>query len=303
MRKLNWFFILIAISGLYSVAYASQIAYETFDYPTGELNGLGGGSGWSGNWTAVTAVTEILDSTATPMSYSVPSGGQVVDGQRILRVSGDNNAAVQRTLAASQTGTFYISFLVRFNGTINNNDFAAIWFGTQNGPNIGIKGDSATNTPANPDIMVRTQNSGPEQYHPTSMTAGQTYFVVGRISKDATNYDRYQLWVNPGFTDSATPTAEATGTGANSITTVSTVGLRSVNLDVGDSVDISGITMGTTWDDVVPAPGVVLSVGLQNTAATPITQFPVWLIVATAVLVLFTIGRVRSTAHNNPVLK
>ncbi|MDA0242812.1 MAG: hypothetical protein OT477_05310 [Chloroflexi bacterium] len=296
-RKLNFLALLIALLGVFNLAQAApnlvgDIADDTFDYPTGELNTQNGGTGWGGAWTANTGVTELLDSTAIPMSYSVPSGGNVVDGERILRVSGNNDAAIQRALSASQTGTVYISFLLRLNGAINNNDFVAIWFNTNQGPNIGIKGNRATNTDAEPDIFVRPFNNATPPlgaYAPTNLVVGQTYFVVGRLSKDGANYDRYQLWVNPAFGDSATPQAELTGTGTGTTANFTLVGLRSVNLDAGDSIDISGIHIGTTWDDVVPGPGDVLAVELQDVETTAAT--PLWLIAFAAALALFTVGR------------
>jgi len=54
-------------------AFASLLANETFEsYPTGPLSGQGGGTGWTGNWTAPGAVVraDVVDTTATPMTFN-----------------------------------------------------------------------------------------------------------------------------------------------------------------------------------------------------------------------------------------
>ncbi|MBK8430308.1 MAG: hypothetical protein IPL28_02960 [Chloroflexi bacterium] len=47
--------------------------------------------------------------------------------------------------------------------------------------------------------------------------------------------------------------------------------------------------MGTTWDEVVPAPSDVLAIQLQDVETTAAT--PLWLIAFAAALALFTVGR------------
>ena len=61
-----------SIFWLPAIALAAPLASETFEsYATGPLSGQGGGTGWTGNWTAPGNVTraEVVDTTATPMDF------------------------------------------------------------------------------------------------------------------------------------------------------------------------------------------------------------------------------------------
>ena len=310
-RKLNFLALLIALLGMFNLAQAapiySDIAYETFDYAVGELNGQGGGSGWTGNWTAVTARTQIIDTSGNPLVYAVPSGGQVIDSNRALEITGADNNLIVRNLSAPFTGDdAYISFLMRYtpnSGSVGNNHFVTFWFG-DNGhgdgganhstgvPNIGLKGNRG-NGSGTEDIFVRLDNAQ-ESYSTnidTDLTA--TYFVVGRLHKtvsgSAQPYNSISLWVNPSYGDSATPDI-TTGAGANAnFNDINRLGIRSAIIGNSDVLLISGIHMGTTWDEVVPAPSDVLAIQLQDVETTAAT--PLWLIAFAAALALFTIGR------------
>jgi len=109
---------------------------------------------------------------------------------------------------------------------------------------------------------VRAGGGSNNSYAPDALTTGTTYLVVGRLWKSGGgNYDRYSLWVDPAYGDSATPeVTQATGTGFSSF---SQVAMRSAILDAGDTIDIAGLRMGTTWDDVViPEPATMALLGL-----------------------------------------
>lgn len=253
----------IALSA-FGPALAAAFASESFAYPVGELVGQNGGAGWGGAWGGQTDNTEIASASLT---YTVPGGGIVDGGTTALQIFGaDNDNAAFRTLAAAQNAdSVFVSFLVRFDGTVDNNDFLGLWFDNVTTgdhrpvPNIGIKGNREDGSGPE-DFFARVAdppNTAFEVYSTdiNASPAGTTFFVVGRLFKSVSGaanvYDRFSLWVNPVFGDEATPDATATlGTGA--ISSFTTIGFRLNGLDTGDSILFDELCLGTTWQDCVP---------------------------------------------------
>jgi uncharacterized repeat protein (TIGR01451 family) len=264
-----------------SPAQAAVVAQETFTYPVGELNGQNGGIGWGATWTAVTAVTEVVD-PGVPLSYAVPGGGLVDGGNRALRIDGNNdNAAFRPPSPAFSGDSIFIGFLLRVgSGTLETNDFCSFWFDTAAAgahttvPGIGLKtnrGDSS----GPEDIVARIQLSA-NQFFFQNVAVGTTYFVVGRLFKSVpgagNNYNRFSLWVNPAFGDSGTPLGTSADTG--SIASLVDIGLRSVNIDPGDTVLLDAVTLGTQWDDVVPPPAPTATPTATPTTTPTATATP-----------------------------
>src|SRR5262245_49821674 len=192
-------------------APAVPLVVEDFSYAAGELNGQAGGTGFSGAWTASTGPTQIVD-LGTPLSYAVPGGAVVDGGNRALLVEGTSNgdSILFRSLASPVAADeVYVSFLFRFGaGGAGDNDFSVFWHDNASAgshtdvPNIGLKvneGGGAAN-----DFVARIDLNGPSAYS-TNLTIGQTYFLVGRLSKSTPGvsslYDRFALWVNPTAVD------------------------------------------------------------------------------------------------------
>ena len=91
------------------VCHASLVASESFEsYAPGALSSqTGGGTGWTGNWTAPGNVTraEVVDTTSNPAGLSRPAGGAPINGAtRALEVQLSGAATSQlagvRTLAS-----------------------------------------------------------------------------------------------------------------------------------------------------------------------------------------------------------
>jgi hypothetical protein len=239
-------------------AESAVIARDNFSYSVGELNGQNGGTGWSGAWAGVATVTEVVD-PGVPLSYSSPGLG-VNGGNRALEVdanAGNNNNAASRTLASAQSAdTIYVSFLVRTSGVFSGNDFGVFWFdnvatGSHTGaPNIGIKSDGSGTL----DFMSRLA-LGQEVYS-TASVAETSYLVVGRLTKSiagpGNNYDRFSLWVNPTAGDMNTP--DATAVLGASVSSFSTVGIRTANLDPGDRILFDHFMLSTTFNEAVGIP-------------------------------------------------
>lgn len=232
--------------------YAATVAYEGFEYGSGsELDTQSGGTGWTGSWTAATAVTGIA-------STSFGSGDH-------LLLDGDGNnyneAAVRQlgtTLGDDEDG-FYASMLFQYEGgTIDNNDFAFVWFNnaaTFSNLGFGLKGNQATSTASNPDLMARTALTT-EVYQENLNDDGSPtpYWLVIHVYKSvsgaANPFDRVDFWVNPAFGDSGTP--EGTSSGTSGLTSLSYVGVRLANFDADDNVRLDNLTLASTWADLFP---------------------------------------------------
>lgn len=239
----------IALSVLSPMASAAIVASDDFNYTLGELNTRNGGTGWGGAWNAATVRTEIVDPAVD------------LGGANALRITGNANTVAQRTLSSAFSGDeLFVSFLFQLDaGTLTNNDFFGLWFNanTNSRPNIGIKADEGTPNGTN-DVFVRTSGTG-GSYAPGSnigATNDVTYQIVGRLSRSAAgNYSNFDLWLNPIFADLGSPDASFAGNAG--ISTVTSVGFRTANLDAGDVLLIDNLILATSWADVVAAPNEV----------------------------------------------
>lgn len=242
---------------------AAPLATESFTYDVGAgLGGQNGGTGWAGAWvdTAPGSADQIVDPNPN-LNHSVNGGGSVLGGDRALRHSGNSDTAAYRELSSAvASADVYVSFLLRFDGGITTDDFAAFWLApSANGnhvdrPNIGIKANLG---PGGSDIFARLYLGG-EEYDSVQLAIGETYLVVGHLSMTAgaSHYNVFDLWVNPDFGDASSPDASAADSAdtSNNITSFTYVGLRSVNLGPSDVVLFDELRIGTTWADVVPVP-------------------------------------------------
>ena len=253
-------------------AAAVPLAGEDFSYAVGELNGQSGGLGFSGAWTASVGVTEVVDPGAS-LSYAVPGGALIDGGNRALLIEGTSNGdnilfrGLSSAVAADE---IYVGFLFQVRaGSLGDNDFAVFWHdNAATGPhtavpNIGLKANEGGG--GTDDLMARINLAGPSAYS-TNIAIGQTYYVVGRLSKSVPGagnaYDRFALWVDPAAVD---PTADATSAFTGSLASFAMLGMRSANLDADDDLYFDGLRYGTTWNDVVPVPepgtGALLAIG------------------------------------------
>lgn len=243
----------IALSALSPLASAAIVASDDFNYAAGELNTRDGGTGWGGAWAAATARTEVVDPAVD------------LGGANALRITGNANTVAQRTLSSAFSGDeLFVSFLFQLEGgALTNNDFFALWFNANatTRPNIGIKADegdmSLTTTKTN-DVFIRTNTTG-GSYAPGSNIGGTndvTYQIVGRLSRSVPgSYRKFDLWLDPIFADLGTPDASFSGNAG--ISTVTSVGFRTANLDAGDALLVDNLILATSWNEVVAAPTAV----------------------------------------------
>jgi hypothetical protein len=243
---------LIAFTGLSQAAVV--VASDNFDtYASGALAGANAGTGWASGWTGSTGASVVAVSGA-----DTPMAGQAA---RFGTPNADVAASRQMSQTISQDRVF-VDFLLQFDsGTISNNDFLGLWFGNTSGPNIGLKANCGqspnSNTGCTADLFART--TGTNGQYSTNIAIGQTLRLVGLLEKtgNATNYNRYSLWVDPTSTELASFTgADAVFTGLSNISSFNTIGFRSVNLGTADGVLIDKLRIG-----VVPEPGSLALVG------------------------------------------
>ncbi|PZP33356.1 MAG: PEP-CTERM sorting domain-containing protein [Roseateles depolymerans] len=252
----------LALAALLAAAGSAQaglVASDSLNTATaGSLAGQAGGSGWAGAWTGSNSVS-VVDTGVADGSIS----GQA------LRFSGaDNTSAATRALEGSISGAkVFVDFSLQFSaGSIDQNDFLGLWFGSYTGPNIGIKGncDGAGNCNG-ADLFVRTTGSGGS--FTTAMTVGTTYHLFALLEKTngSSVYNRYSLWVDPTDAERSSLTgADAVFTGSSGLSSFSTIGFRTANLDAGDAVLVDALTVGELPE---PATLALAGAGLLGLAA------------------------------------
>jgi hypothetical protein len=270
----------VALLAAGTPALGSIVASDSFSYDpvNSSLTGKNGGTGWGGPWSSIASaliVDPAVDLTANGIN----------GGNRALQLTVNDSNAAYRSLASPFSGAeLLVSYLFRVDaGVINSNDFLALWLDTitsgqhsGNRPNIGLRGNSGTGNPNNPDYFVRF-NIGGEDYSATQATVGETVQVVGRLQKTgvSTTFNEIDLWINPSPTSLATPDASVTvGPSLGGyLSSFSAVGLRTASLDGNDRLLLDELVLATTFSDVVrsdvaaiPEPAAIFVwVGLAGT--------------------------------------
>lgn len=207
-------------------AQAVLIFADSFNYTVGsDLNGQGG-------WTADNAKTDLTAGLAGSAALT-------------LLPNGDNIAS--HALSPSITGTFYTSTLIRFTGTVNQNDFGAGWFNNQPGLGFGVKGNQ--DSPSGVSDLFARLTLGEAAYG-QDITPGVTYQLVAKFGHDGAKYNNVTLWVNP--VNQASPSVSTTGNGGNP--TINAIHFRTANLGANENVTFDNLRIGTEWIDVVPVP-------------------------------------------------
>lgn len=198
-----------------------------------------GGTGWSGAWNATGAAATVAGSA----------------GNLSLEFTKDSDKAAFRKLGATQNGDVIVDFALQYSGVLGTNEFLALWFGTSNGPNIGLKNDCGGGV-ANcaGDIFSRDSSSGTAVYvSGSNLTAGQTYHVMGRLYKTsaAGSYDRFAVWFDPTANEMATLTnPDKIAMGSAGFSSFDTIGFRAANIAANTSIRIDDLRVQN-----VPEPG------------------------------------------------
>lgn len=172
------------------------LAYEGFDYPTGNLVPNSGGDGWTADWSKSYSLGGDYQVSATGLTYP----GLTVTGGSIEWGSGGNQLnGARRTLPRVHEGVVYLRFLSHFTsqtglGTPNlrlADDSTGSWVRTG-----GIGGNGA------PDMAIMDSNLSPVAS--SGVTMNQLNLTIVRFDYDGTSSS---IWMNPDLStfDYVTP--------------------------------------------------------------------------------------------------
>lgn len=214
------------------------LASDSFDsYADGAIAGANGGTGWDAAWTGTV--------------------GAAVNGGA-LQITGNGNNLATRLLSTPVTGNVIVRFDVTLDaGSLQDNDFLALWFGSTTGPNIGLKANCGGG--CSDDLFVRTGGTDAGG-HLQNVVLSTTYSLMGYLQKtgSSTVYNRFDLWLNPTADELSTLTgSDVSDTGAASIGSFGAIGWRGVNLDAGDVIRIDNLRISE-----VPEPGTLALLGV-----------------------------------------
>ncbi len=233
------------LSGMSSIASASLLRSDTFNYVDGNLPVVSN-STWSkasGNGDLnVNSGHVVIDDTNTE-NDSVALSGAFTTGSLYASFTINGETA---DMAGGSVGDYFANF-VASGGTTSQE--ARIFAGKPTGmPGIYQLGVANFTSGVNNEIFLASKN----------LTAGTTYLVVMRY--DIGN-SKTTLWVNP-TSESDTNFAQATDTTTN-VGMVNAFMFRQGGTDKMGDYDVDNLRVGTSFIDVVPEPAVagLLAVG------------------------------------------
>ena len=248
------------------------VASDGFNHPAGPVHGRNGGSGWGGAWSvsdggANPSLFQVQDPGA-PLTYGA-TGVEVRGGNRALRMAGDGSTTARfatRPLDQAQSGDVFASFLVRWEGAMNNGDLFDMILssgGTQVG-RMGVKVDGAASAG---DFFVGVGPSNVSFVNPTGgldFDPQTDHLLVARMFKHggSSTYNAIAFWLDPEYADYNVPTW--TFTSSTSSQTIDAFRLSVRDLDTGKFVWIDELRLGTSWDQVmsIPEPASLALLGL-----------------------------------------
>jgi len=140
LKYLFQLFTLVCVAGLLlnaRQAGATLLAYESFDYAPGTLNGKGPGDlGFSGTWSGgLASYTVQSGNLAYPAGSNLPTNGNMAT---LTGGAGTIQQNMSTSIDFSANGTYYASFLVRKNANLDvGNEF--LWVSLNNAGDASYK--------------------------------------------------------------------------------------------------------------------------------------------------------------------
>lgn len=163
----------------------------------------------------------------------------------------------------SEANGVLVSFNFTYTGTLNDNDFFAIFFGSSSQPNFGVKVNGGSPATTTNDVFGRMGGTGAGTAAPGSnLVAGQTYEIVGWLSKSGNSsgdYDTLKVWLDPTDSEIANLSgADITVKGDAGFASLTSVGFRTVKT----SAAANEITVSDIEVSAVPEPATLSLMGL-----------------------------------------
>lgn len=186
-----------------------------------------GSGGWSGAWMS---------------NQTTATGPTIVDqsGDKSLQFNTDNDKAAYRNLNSAVSGNVLIRFEFQYNGAaLGTNDFLGLWFGTPDGPNIGLKANCG-GAPAGctDDAFARLSLGTNQMLGNSNLQSGKTYTLLGHLYKGvgSTTYNQFDAWLDPSAAEMSSltnPQAHSSAAAGSGIGTFSQMGFRTATLNGG----------------------------------------------------------------------
>jgi hypothetical protein len=240
----------VAATLLVSTAAMATVVVASDNFETGTVGqgvaGTNGGTGWANAWQTAQTAANAPKVVAT----------STMEGTKALQFTKNDDNAATRTLATAMTGDVFVKFTFQYSGaTLGINDFLGFWLGNSDGPNIGLKSNCANSTgTCSNDAFVRTGGNAGSMLDNSDLSPNTTYVLYGHLYKSgaSTTYTNFDAWLNPTAAEMLSLTgADATFSGNSNLSSISTVGFRSVNLGGNlavrvDDISISAVPEPTT---------------------------------------------------------
>ncbi|MGE9296069.1 MAG: PEP-CTERM sorting domain-containing protein [Puniceicoccales bacterium] len=245
-----------------AVINAEVIAWDTFETASaGALNGKGGGSGWTANWTADSS-TQIVSKS---MSYS--SGDISLSGgdQAILGGPASGSFSGSRTFSTTTEGVVYMSFLFERIGDLTGDvlDFNLGDNPNNYRPSAGVDVRDVFN-----NSMYAANGGGIIRGSTGVSVTDSTALVVARLTNGADGYTTLDVLINPSTTTEPASgwhnTTITLSDGETMMDSLNAFLIRNVNLDAGDGFYMDNLTIATSYTDVVsqiPEPSTYALIG------------------------------------------
>jgi uncharacterized delta-60 repeat protein len=229
-------------------------AEETFTgYPAGDLDGNGGGTGFTGAWgysAPFSPTPNQLQVVTTGLTH--PTSGPDTTDAVELNQTGLFDAFYSRTLASpygAADETIWVSFLVQPQEQAGSGSYMGVVLGSGGYTNtnqlfFGYE-DSTFQ-------MNNWSGGGTAHVDATAAVAGETAFVVLRLDISSSGNDTATLFVNPNSgepTPSVSGTTQKTDLDLTNLDTITIVGgAVTSNLSL-----MSGLRIGSSFADVAPS--------------------------------------------------
>ena len=171
-------------------------------------------------------------------------------------IKSDKDNVLSYTLAP-QTGGLIVDYTFSYTGTLQNNAFLGLWFGTSTGPSFGLKANCGDGSCAS-DLFDRMSGTNGGLVNGPNLVAGTDYHLMGYLQKtgNSATYNNLSLWLNPTAAEMVSLTGADFSASGASISSVSSIGFRSASV-AGLTLTVSDVNIST-----VPEPTTLSLMGL-----------------------------------------